>query len=616
MPNLLNLQTKDWHLNVWTNNIDSAKQQLKATLRSRGTNFPKQEIRLKTGNLINPCPTIEISGDSAFLQEAIFFENRSYEFEFLFTSPVVDSYISHRLNNIQNSFRDTGNSLRGMINFGNDIGWFRLSIHYSIGQRKFEESIAFEVMPIKMDMANDLNSINVSIDEIYPLWRFSFSRKTDQELAQSKKPHERFPLLWLSLFESLRVELNKQIRIISNSPHSRLQAKTRYVNADRLRGKLKQRIEEEVNAAIVSKQTHKLFRTELRKLSVDTPENRFVLMVLQHSSKEIANFISRAIKHNGSPENERVSNTFFDTLRSWQSSLNKHAAHNMFVDVAKFEGLGRESLVLHQRAGYSGVYRVWQQLKEYLEVFGRHASISMKSVAELYEVWCFLEIRRLLLELGFQENDQLIEKLSSRGVEKELKDGIGASFKFIRNDGIIIKLAHEPIFTKPKKKHEPNRIYSWNSVQRPDIVLEATFPNGELIHWIFDAKYRVEAGASDSNNDLAPDDAINQMHRYRDALIHLEIDELGKDKKSRPFIGAFVLYPGWYPIQTDLTKNPYSEGIDAVGIGAFPALPGQQCGWLKSFLEENLVFGSKNPDHILIHDSVIIPPTGLTLIRN
>jgi hypothetical protein len=615
MPNLLNLQTQDWCLTVWTSSIDSAKEQLKTTLRSRGTSFPKQEIRLKTGNLINPSPSIEISGDSAFLQEAIFFENRSYEFEFLFANSVFDSFISHRLNNIQNAFRDTGKSLRGMINFGNDIGWFRLSLHYRIGKRKIEESIAFEVMPIKMDMAKDLNNINFSIDEIYPLWRFSFSKKTDQELARSKKPHERFPLLWLSLFESLRVELTKQIRIISNSPHSRLQAKTRYVNADRLRGKLNYRIEEEINAVIASKQTHKLFRTESRKLSVNTPENRFVLMVLQHSSKEIAKFMTRAIKHNGNPENERVSSTFFDTLRSWQSVLNKYAAHSMFVDVGKYEGLGRESLVLHQRAGYAGVYRVWQQLKEYLDVFGRHASISMKSVAELYEVWCFLEIRRLLLELGFKENDQLIEKLSSRGVEKELKDGIGASFKFLRNDGMTIRLAHEPIFGKPKKKHEPNRIYSWHSIQRPDIVLEATFPNGELIHWIFDAKYRVEVGVSEGSHDLAPDDAINQMHRYRDALIHLDIDESGKDKKSRPFIGAFVLYPGWYPNQTDFSKNPYSEGIDAVGIGAFPALPGQDCRWLKSFFEQNLIYGEKNPNLILNQDSVLIPPSGLMLIR-
>jgi len=615
MPNLLNLQTQDWCLTVWTSSIDSAKEQLKTTLRSRGTSFPKQEIRLKTGNLINPSPSIEISGDSAFLQEAIFFENRSYEFEFLFTSFVVDSHISHRLNNIQNAFRDTGNSLRGMINFGNDIGWFRLSLHYCMGERKYEESIAFEVMPIKMDMAKDLNNINIAIDEIYPLWRFSFSKKTDQELARSKKPHERFPLLWLALFEALRVELNKQIRIISNSQHSRLQAKTRYVKADSLRGKLNYRIEEEINAAIASKLTNKLFRIQSRKLSVNTPENRFVLMVVQHSSKEITKFMSRAIKHNGNPENERVSSTFFDTLRSWQSSLNKHEAHRMFVDVDEFEGLERESLVLHQRAGYAGVYRVWQQLKEYLEVFGRHASISMKSVAELYEVWCFLEIRRLLLELGFQENDQLIEKLSSRGVEKELKDGIGASFKFLRNDGITIRLAHEPIFGKPKKKHETNRIYSWHSIQRPDIVLEAKFPNGELIHWIFDAKYRLEVGASNDSHDLAPDDAINQMHRYRDALIHLEIDESGKDKKSRPIIGAFVLYPGWYPNQTDFSKNPYSDGIDAIGIGAFPALPGQDCRWLKSFLEQNLIYGEKTPNLILSQDSILIPPTGLTLIR-
>ena len=36
--------------------------------------------------------------------------------------------------------------------------------------------------------------------------------------------------------------------------------------------------------------------------------------------------------------------------------------------------------------------------KYYLDVFANQSTISMKSVAEIYEVWCFLEIRTILLE--------------------------------------------------------------------------------------------------------------------------------------------------------------------------------------------------------------------------
>ena len=84
MPNLLNLDTVDWCLKVWTSSIDSAKEELKTTLRSRGAKFPKQEIRLKTSRLLNPSSFIEVLGDSAFLQEAIFLKIEAMNLNFYF----------------------------------------------------------------------------------------------------------------------------------------------------------------------------------------------------------------------------------------------------------------------------------------------------------------------------------------------------------------------------------------------------------------------------------------------------------------------------------------------------------------------------------------------------
>ena len=47
---------------------------------------------------------------------------------------------------------------------------------------------------------------------------FHLRKKTDQELAKSRKPHERFALLWLAHFERLREELQKGIQRICNAP--------------------------------------------------------------------------------------------------------------------------------------------------------------------------------------------------------------------------------------------------------------------------------------------------------------------------------------------------------------------------------------------------------------
>jgi len=338
-------------------------------------------------------------------------------------------------------------------------------------------------------------------------------------------------------------------------------------------------------------------------------------MVLTRCARELSSFISKAHKNDGVPEQGRLSQAFFDELERWRKPLEQRLAEPLFREIGDFAGLAQESLVLHQRAGYAKVYRIWQELKLYLDLFGRQAAVSMKSVAELYEVWCLLELRRILLELGFVEVQTRKAVLRTKGFEKELADGMGTAFRLTRRDGLTIRLAHEPIFGGK----DNNRIYSFTTSQKPDILLEATFPDGRRIRWIFDAKYRI--GPDEKNGDEIPEDAINQMHRYRDALIHIEKADDEVDEKSRPIVGAFVLYPGFFKDEAGV--NPYEAGIQAVGIGGFPLLPGRENLWLKAFLKEK--FGDLSTedsqdkalgadDHLLL-DSVRIAPTGLSLKR-
>lgn len=167
------------------------------------------------------------------------------------------------------------------------------------------------------------------------------------------------------------------------------------------------------------------------------------------------------------------------------------------------------------------------------------------------------------------------------------------------------RLAHEPKFTK-----KGLNIRSYLVSQEPDIVLEVSVPKpsnsdkSQQFIWLFDAKYRIKNDKNQNyidnedvtKTDLVPDDAINQMHRYRDALIQLtEINnhQSGRSKqKSRPVCGAFALYPGFFDQMTE--TNPYTAAIDEVGIGAFALLPSQSenysCGhhWLWQFLQKQI----------------------------
>lgn len=616
MPEVLRIENDVWTLSVWTKDDETPRARLTDTLAARGKQMSAAVVRLSppvtitTPEYAEQQPSAEL-----ILPKPVFFENRLYEFDFQFSAGTasLNPEIIHWRTNVQDAFHLSGNSLRGSINFGNDIGWFRLGLEFSGGVKQF---LSFEVLPTKMDMAGDFDLINTDIDTVYPLWRFSFARKTEQELATSRKPHEHFPLLWLALFKSLRVELEDAVKLICHSPHARLLPQERFLRPDRLKGWLSPRLEEQVTEQCNNAELHRRHRVETRRLSVDTPENRFVKMVLIRCTRNLTNFITKARKSDSSPEQGRLSRTFYDELAGWKKPLEQRLAEPLFREIGDFSGMAQESLVLHHKAGYAKVYRIWQGLKLYLDLFDRQASVSMKSVAELYEVWCLLEIRRMLLSLGFSEDEARKVALRTNGFEKELADGMGTAFHLNRrSDGLKIRLAHEPCFSRKSN----NSIYSFTTSQKPDILLEATFADGRRIRWIFDAKYRISP--EENEYDHIPDDAINQMHRYRDALIHLEKADDGVTEKSRPVVGAFVLYPGFFDSETGL--NPYQSAIETVGIGGFPLLPGQKNHWLKEFLTDkfgDLTEGAQpcrvpDADEHLLHESIRIAPTGLSLER-
>ena len=84
----------------------------------------------------------------------------------------------------------------------------------------------------------------------------------------------------------------------------------------------------------------------------------------------------------------------------------------------------------------------------------------------------------------------------------------------------------------------------------------------------FDAKYRIWTKGSDGHEiDASPRAAIDDMHRYRDAILY----RLQKTEIKHEIIGVYVLYPG--RPEPHLCKE-YDESIRRENIGAIPLLPG------------------------------------------
>ncbi|MGP9691236.1 DUF2357 domain-containing protein [Psychrobacter sp. AOP30-A2-5] len=664
MPDLLRIQTPNFELSIWCNDIEKRQKTYQSTLEKREVisnhNTQPSIVRFSppldilNADFMNKPLVIEDSlspsglVESLELDDFIFFENLQYQFEVIFNSDVEEAYLSHRSHAINKSFRfikankqrPTPARLTGTINTANDVGWLRLPFNYIKSSQTFKSTIAFEVLPTKMSLHDDLPKMYQAIDNAFPLWRFSLVEKTEQDSAQTKQRHQ-FPLLWLANFSHLRHQLSHALKVISQAPHSRLQAQTSYTKAARIKGKIPARLGEKIKEDLDKGLHEQRYRVTKKQLSVDTPENRFIKMVVSTTKKRLADFEHKLTQDNKKSVSQRLSHAFLDELNQWQQPLQKMLKQGFMANVGNYNDHGRESLVLQQKVGYSSVYRIWQELKFYLNVFDNQPSISMKSVAEIYEVWCFLTLRNILIdELDFKEVATKKQELQlKKFFEYQLKDGFAGAFKFERDDGVKARLAHEPPFNKTTKA-----IRTYSVSQKPDILLEVTFPNNRQFIWLFDAKYRIKTKKNQyddvnqdiEKNDYVPDDAINQMHRYRDALIRVNESkhENGMDK-SRPVFGAFALYPGYFD---QISKaNPYSDTIDEISIGAFALLPSltqnsteadNSCYWLLNFLRQNIgkrissavsdlappPYKSSMEENIYLQDAVRIPYDGMRQI--
>ncbi|MDM5125513.1 DUF2357 domain-containing protein [Aeromonas salmonicida] len=611
MECLFTLQSSDWILRIYANEkmVRDRYRQLQATRAHHQHESDKAGLLASAGRYEPPVvrfsQTLSITRadadgsslelpdgralSSLVLPTPLLFENCFYEFEWEFLHDVSEGNdaprLEHHLQRLCESFRfksrHGSQELLGGFNTGNEVGSLALPFSYqpkSAAAGKAERvqlTLWFEVYPVKLDIRRDLPLIHQVLDEQYPYWRFTLNSTTSQQGGRSQRKAEPFPLLWLAHFETLHQELERGIRQIINAPHSRLQSKTEYLLATRMkrlpRPKQAEQIRQDLDNGI-----ERRYRVERKQLTTDTPENRFIKFVLERTGRMLQQLTQQG-------DRALLSRAFFDRLKAWSKPLDQALAHPLMQEIGPAAVLQRESLVLQQKSGYSAVYRVWQQLRLYLDALGNDAVAGVRSMDQLYELWCVIEVRRIILTLGFTEVKTPAFNFTRDGWDTRLAEGMKYCWEYLRAaDGVRLKLAHEPRFHKTNKP-----VHSLLVPQKPDILIEATTGSGDTFIWLFDAKYRVDNGTKDDSRDRVPDDAINQMHRYRDALLY---QQQGDAIPSRPTFGAFALYPGFMSQQQG-EKNPYQEEIDRIGIGAFALLPAEDHSgscWLQTFLEQQL----------------------------
>ena len=526
-----------------------------------------EENLLSTYTWSDGVEAVERNGEPIVKGEkapAVFFDNAEYPVWVDFNKEVTHAQFGSMLQSDNERFTFRKSTLAGFINYGNDIGKSELNLIYKIGKETKRFTLGYEVLSTKLNYHEHWRKIIEDIEQEYRMLSLDYMKRTFHGFTPDTTG-ETPELIWWSVFAGEQQKFIKACRNIIERPRHRLHGYEVYLRADKLK-RVPANIENEL--AEHRREPAHLYRVEEQIQSNDTQENRFLKYALGQITEKYESLKKHieAIK-NVSPVMKREMDETVDTL--------KHLRRNPFFrTVGRFKGLNQESLVLQRATGYSQVYTTWNLLRRAYSLNDGIYRLQSKDIATLYEIWCFLKVKNIVSDLlGEKAIAQYKGKKMTPQFIRDLNWGTHSEVIFLRTEDNV-ELA-SVMYNAPVKEDD-SKVSSaikgtktFTTQQRPDIVLRLTKrQKGIQYTFLFDAKYRISDSHPD-DMDIPPSDAIDQMHRYRDAIYYIEP---ANQKPKREVIGGYVLFPGNYT-REEFEKSHYYESIKAIGIGAFPLKP-------------------------------------------
>ena len=506
----------------------------------------------------------EIDIEQGVPAPATFFDNADYPIWIEFKDNVKDAQFGSILQNDNDRFSFRRHILAGFINYKNEIGRSEIQIIYKVNKETRAFRFGFEVLSTKLDYHEHWRTIVEDIEREYRMLSLDYMRRTFHGFSPDQNG-EHPDIVWWSVFEGEQQKFIKACKSIIDRPRHRLHGEEVYLRADKLKltpHNIENRLAEH------RKEPAYLYRVEQHILSNDTQENRFLKFALHQISKRYEDLRQRieAIK--------TASGTMKSAMLATSETLKRLQHHPFFRTIGRFKGISQESMVLQKATGYSQVYRTWNLLRRAYSLNDGLYRLQTKDIATLYEIWCFIEVSHIVkaqLHLD-DENVEHRNRMEMNGIFSwELGKGEHSRILF-RKDGVeLAELVYNPKNADKENDNVGMKDLVVPTVpQKPDIVLQLTkndLQQGMKMTYLFDAKYRIDG--KDRGVDVPPEDAINQMHRYRDAIYYKDYDANALKKEV---IGGYILFPGDGE-PNDVAVSKFYKTIKEVNIGAFPLRP-------------------------------------------
>lgn len=506
----------------------------------------------------------EIDIEQGVPAPATFFDNADYPIWIEFKDYVKDAQFGSILQNDNDRFSFRRHILAGFINYKNEIGRSEIQIIYKVDKETRAFRFGFEVLSTKLDYHEHWRTIVEDIEREYRMLSLDYMRRTFHGFSPDQNG-EHPDIVWWSVFEGEQQKFIKACKSIIDRPRHRLHGEEVYLRADKLK-QTPHNIENRL--AEHRKEPAYLYRVEQHILSNDTQENRFLKFALHQISKRYEDLRQRieAVK--------TASGTMKSAMLATSETLKRLQHHPFFRTIGRFKGISQESMVLQKATGYSQVYRTWNLLRRAYSLNDGLYRLQTKDIATLYEIWCFIEVSHIVkAQLHLDDEDvEHRNRMEMNGIFSwELGKGEHSRILF-RKDGVeLAELVYNPKNADKENDNVGMKDLVVPTVpQKPDIVLQLTkndLQQGMKMTYLFDAKYRIEG--KDKGVDVPPEEAINQMHRYRDAIYYKDYDANALKKEV---IGGYILFPGDGE-PNDVAVSKFYKTIKEVNIGAFPLRP-------------------------------------------
>ena len=464
----------------------------------------------------------------------------------------------------------------GSINYKNQVGRTDIKVLYEKEGKEEMLSFTTEVLSYKMDYRTDLRNVIRDIEEEFAMLSYSFLKETYLTFRTADK--DATDLIWWQIFRSCFDKITEASRLIINNPKRRLQTSVRYERVERM-PYMPVELENEYEE-FKDKPSH-LYRMEEMYLSKDTVENRFLKYALNNIAdrfKHVRKNVMKVLKADNVD--------MLKQIKQMDEELTALSNDPFFRGIGTFKGFTQDSLVMKQAAGYRDIYEQWIILQCGYDLQDGIMQLEVKDISELYEIWCFIKVKNMVQHILRNTATAHVDGSEMEGdFIKSLIQGSKSEVIFLDNEKPNVQLASvmynattddEEHLTDESLVSQNTDIADTTSKtteQRPDIVLRLSKTNDKIQYtYLFDAKYRIRDTSIPAKNgvEVPPVDAINQLHRYRDAIYYTHAND---DKLKREVIGGYVLYPGNLT-KDEFTGSYYHKSVDEVNIGAYPLKPG------------------------------------------